>query len=132
MIKPKLIYIGKIGKPDQGYVSVAEIESNIPFEIKRVYWTYFTPQDVLRGHHAHKSLHQAIFAVNGIIKFKFESVKGDIYEFKLDTPEEGIYVPPGYWREIQFSHNAVLLCLASEKYSEDDYIRDYSNFRNIE
>lgn len=129
-MKPTLINIGKIGKPDLGYVSVAEVQENIPFDIKRVYWTYFTPQDVLRGHHAHKALHQVIFAVKGIIHFKFENISGDVYEFTLNSPESGIYVPPGFWREIQFSHDAVLLCLASEKYIEDDYIRDYDKFKN--
>ncbi len=132
MLQPRLINVGKIGKPELGYISIAEIEDDIPFEIKRVYWTYYTPQDVLRGHHSHKILHQAIFAVKGIIRFKFENAMGDVYEFTLDHPEQGLYVPPGYWREIQFSHDSVLLCLASEKFDESDYIRDYEKFKRNE
>lgn len=126
---PHLINIGKIGTPELGYVSIAEFPDTIPFDIKRVYWTYFTPNNVLRGHHAHKKLHQMICAVNGSIKFKLEYLDGTTYEFLLDNPEKCLYIPPGYWREIQFSHSAVLLCLASEKYEEEDYIRDYDEFK---
>jgi dTDP-4-dehydrorhamnose 3,5-epimerase-like enzyme len=129
MNHPELIDLGKVGKPELGYISVAEAQQNIPFEIKRVYWTYYTPQDVLRGHHSHKKLQQVIFAVKGIIRFKFENAAGDTYEFTLDRPEIGIYIPSGFWREIQFSHDAVLLCLASEKFTEEDYIRDYEEFK---
>jgi dTDP-4-dehydrorhamnose 3,5-epimerase-like enzyme len=130
-MKPSIITIEKIGNSDLGYISVAELEAHIPFEIKRVYWTYDTPQDVMRGHHAHKTLHQALFAVKGIVRFTFENVEGDVYEFTLDSPEKGIVVPPRFWREIQFSHDAILLCLASAKYDENDYIRDYSIFKSL-
>ena len=50
--KPYFIEFPKIGKPDLGYISVAENES-LPFQVNRVYWTYFTPEDVMRGGHAH-------------------------------------------------------------------------------
>jgi dTDP-4-dehydrorhamnose 3,5-epimerase-like enzyme len=129
--EPHLFEINKIGKSELGYISVAEFPDTIPFDVKRVYWTYYTPHDVLRGHHAHKKLHQVICAVNGSIKFKLEYLDGTIYEFLLDSPEKCLYIPPGYWREIQFSHSAVLLCLASEKYEESDYIRDYNQFKLI-
>lgn len=62
---PHLVEFSKIGSPQLGYISVAECSKNIPFEIKRVYWTYFTPNDVIRGGHAHKALHQVIFAIGG-------------------------------------------------------------------
>jgi hypothetical protein len=67
-----------------------------------------------------KKLHQVITAVNGVIRFKLEHHSGDSFEFILDSPEKCLYIPSGYWREIQFSHSAVLLCLASEKYEEED------------
>jgi dTDP-4-dehydrorhamnose 3,5-epimerase-like enzyme len=128
--EPHIICLDKIGKPNLGYISVTEFPENIPFEVKRVYWTYYTPNEILRGHHAHKNLQQIICAVNGVIKFKLEHFSGKSYEFLLDSPEKCLYIPPGYWREIQFSHNAVLLCLASEKYIEEEYIRDYETFKS--
>lgn len=127
--EPSIIQFDKIGTPNLGYISVAEIEQNIPFPIQRVYWTYFTPNHVERGHHAHKALEQVIICVSGIIKFEFEDSSGKLFEFTLDEPSKGIHVPPGYWRRMQFSHSAVLLCLASQPYDEADYIRNYTSFK---
>ena len=85
--------------------------------------------DVVRGNHAHKALSQIIFAVSGIIDFELENTAGEKYSFKLDKPDMGLYIPPMHWRIIKFSHNAVLLCLASDVYDENDYIRNYQDFK---
>jgi dTDP-4-dehydrorhamnose 3,5-epimerase-like enzyme len=130
MKEPKEIAFQSIGQPDLGYISVAQYEDLVPFEIKRVYWTYFTPNHIVRGNHAHKQLKQVIVAVSGVIDFTLEDSNGNTFEFVLDNPNKGIYVPEGYWRTIRFSHSAVLLCLASENYDEKDYIRDYSEFKH--
>lgn len=127
-ILPHLIEVSKIGESSLGYISVAEYEKNVPFEIKRVYWTYYTPQDVVRGGHAHKKLYQLIFAVSGTIVFETENKKGEKKTYELNSPEKGLLLTPNIWREIKFSHNAVLLCLASEIFDESDYIRDYNEF----
>lgn len=131
MTEPKLIKFNKIGDPSLGYISIAEENKNIPFQIKRVYWTYFTPNHVERGQHAHKKLEQLIVAVSGIIEFTLTNKNEKKQTFILDNPDKGLYIPRGYWRDIKFSHSAVLLCLASEKYDEKDYIRDYSEFINL-
>lgn len=127
--KPYIIEFSKIGSPLLGYITVAEGTKNIPFNINRVYWTYFTPNEVQRGGHAHKNLEQVIFAVSGIIEFTTEDIRGNKKSFVLDSPEKGLYIPKQIWRDIKFSHNAVLLCLASEHYVESDYIRDYKEFK---
>lgn len=125
---PHFIHLNAIGSSSEGFITVAEIEKNIPFSIKRVYWTYYTPQNIIRGFHAHKQLRQIIFAVSGTIKFQVETKAGSQQVFVLEEPHIGLYLPPGTWREIQFTHNAVLLCLASEWYEESDYVRDYDDF----
>lgn len=127
---PYIINFSSIGESNLGYISVAE-NSKLPFETKRVYWTYFTPNNVERGNHAHKQLEQIIIATSGIIHFETESRNGNISEFVLNRPEEGLYIPPLHWRKIKFSHNAVLLCLASMEFSKDDYIRDYNEFKSF-
>lgn len=131
MNKPCYFEIDSIGESSLGYISVAEVSKNIPFEIKRVYWTYYTPNNVIRGKHAHKELEQIIFAVSGEIKFNTEDQAGNKKEFILNNPNKGVYFPPFVWRDIQFSHNAVLLCLASLEYDENDYIRSYEEFKGI-
>lgn len=127
-MKPHLISFSKIGSPNLGYISVGENHENIPFDIKRVYWTYYTPQDIMRGGHAHLELEQVIIAVAGTITFTTEDLEGNKEKFILDSPEKGLYIPKKIWRDIKFSHSAVLLCLASLKYSESDYIREYKTF----
>ena len=129
MNSPKLIKFDKIGEPSLGFISIVENNDQIPFEVKRVYWTYFTPNHVERGNHAHKKLHQLIVAVSGRIEFTIINKQDEKELFILDNPDKGLYIPNGYWREIKFSHNAVLLCLASEKYDEKDYIRDFNEFK---
>lgn len=125
---PELIRIDKVGDSSLGYISIAE---NLPFDVKRVYWTYYAPHDIIRGKHAHKNLFQLIIAISGIIEFKVENRFGEIFKFKLDQPNLGLFIPPLCWREMKFSHNAVLMCLASLEYSEDDYIREYDTFQNL-
>ncbi|MBK7762860.1 MAG: WxcM-like domain-containing protein [Bacteroidetes bacterium] len=127
--RPHIIEFKRIGDASLGYISVAEKET-LPFEVKRVYWTYFTPEDVQRGGHAHYDLEQILLAVAGKIIVKTELLNGEIGEFILDKPNMGLYIPKMCWREMQYTHNAVQICLASIAYSEDDYIRDYDTFKN--
>lgn len=127
--KIQYIDLDKIGNPSLGFITIAENSKNIPFDIKRVYWTYYTPQDVIRGGHAHKHLEQFIFAVSGVIEFNTEDQDGNKQTFILDNPSRGLYIPRLIWRDIKFSHSAVLLCLASEEYDEEDYFRDYNEFK---
>jgi dTDP-4-dehydrorhamnose 3,5-epimerase-like enzyme len=132
MNDPQYFSLDKIGNSSLGYITVAESLKNIPFEIKRVYWTYYTPQDVTRGGHAHRKLEQLIFAVSGRIEFNTINLEGTEETFILDSPAKGLYLPRLIWRDIKFSHSAVLLCLASEPYDESDYFRNYQDFKNYQ
>lgn len=110
--------------------SLIAIESNkdIPFEIKRVYYIFDTKEDVVRGHHAHKTLEQILICVNGSCTIVLNDGK-ESAEVLLDKPVLGLYIGPGIWREMKnFSPGSVLLVLASDWYNEADYIRDYSEF----
>jgi len=117
-----------MGNTEMGFLSVAEVQKDIPFEIRRVYWTYGVPPDTLRGMHAHKKLEQAIFALHGSLIIDLDNGKNTKMQFTLDSPNLGLYIPIMWWRNIRFSPNAVLLSLASEYYSEDDYFRDHGEF----
>jgi hypothetical protein len=124
---PYLIEFPKIGGPTLGYISLAEKEK-LPFQVNRIYWTYFTPEDVIRGGHAHYQLEQILVAVAGKIIIKTELLNGKKNEFILDRPHLGIFIPKLCWREMQYSHNAVQMCIASLPFSEHDYIRNYNEF----
>lgn len=127
MNEPYFIDFPKIGNSVLGYISIAEKE-NLPFEVKRVYWTYFTPHNVNRGGHAHYKLEQILVAVAGSITINVELSNGKKNEYILDNPYTGLYIPKMTWRTMQYSHNAVQMCIASIVYEEEDYIRDYEIF----
>lgn len=128
---PYVIDFPSIGSTSSGFITVAEYEKSVPFAIKRVYWTYYTPHHIERGGHAHYELSQILIAVCGIIDITVESRQGVKQTFTLDSPDKGLVLPPPFWHTMRFSHNAVLLSLASDVYIEADYIRDYQTFKNI-
>lgn len=114
---------------DTGSLSVVESNNSIPFEIKRVYFTYDIPSGAERGGHAHKDLFQIIIAASGsfIVTIDDGINTRDIF---LNNPSKGLIITPGIWREINnFSTGGIVLVLASEEYDEGDYYRNYSEFK---
>jgi dTDP-4-dehydrorhamnose 3,5-epimerase-like enzyme len=126
---PYLIQFPKIGNPQQGYISVAEFEKALPFVPQRLFWTYYTPEEIVRGRHAHHRTEQVLVALAGRILVTTEQRSGEIATFVLEKPEVGLYIPPSSWHTMQYSHNAIQLAFASLPYDETDYIRDYKNFQ---
>lgn len=113
---------------DEGNLIALEPFKDIPFEIKRVYYIYGTPRNTIRGKHAHKKLEQVIICVSGSCDFVFDNGKTR-ETITLDSPNKGVYIKNNIWREFtNFSSDCVVIVLASEPYSESDYIRDYSKF----
>jgi dTDP-4-dehydrorhamnose 3,5-epimerase-like enzyme len=104
------------------------VTSNIPFDVKRLYYIKNVPLDTERGGHAHKDLFQLIFSFNG----EYELELYDAKTRKIVTMNDSrrpILIGPGIWRELRnFSPTAICLVLASEPYSENDYIRDIHEF----
>jgi oxalate decarboxylase/phosphoglucose isomerase-like protein (cupin superfamily) len=131
MESPYLIEFSPIGSKDIGYLAVAESAKNIPFTTKRVFWSYYTPETVTRGRHAHYKLQQVLVAMSGKAVITCETSSGKRTVFVLDSPAKGLYVPPLYWHVIQFSPHTVVMSLASMLYEEKDYIRDYAQFRKM-
>lgn len=101
---------------------------DIPFEVRRVYYLYDIPGGEIRGGHAHKSLEQLIIAATG----SFDVIVDDGNNRKvvhLNRSYYGLHILPGIWRElVNFSSGSICLVLASAKYDESDYIRDYNAF----
>lgn len=127
----KIIPLPKITDPTRGNLTVVEQMHNIPFDIKRVYWTYDVPSGECRGGHAHKALYQVIVAMSGSFKVVLDN-GCERKEVLLNHPWEGLVITPGIWRTLEdFSSGAVCMVLASELYDEDDYIREYAEFSAI-
>lgn len=128
--KPYMIEFPKVGDPSLGYISIAEHAQLLPFEVHRTFWTYYTPESIVRGRHAHHVTEQVLVAVAGRIIVNTEMRDGEIQTFILEKPNQGVYIPPTAWHTMQYSHNAVQLAFASTPYIPSDYIRDFEEFRN--
>ena len=112
----------------RGNLSV--IEGNaVPFEMKRVYYLYDIPSGARRGGHSHKNQQELLVALSG----SFDVILNDGSEQKtvtLNKPNVGLLIVNGIWRELQnFSSGSVCLVLASDVFEEEDYIRDFAEFK---
>lgn len=128
---PYIIELSKIGEPSIGYLSIVEFQSVLPFKPERIYWTYYTPESIVRGRHAHYKTQQVLIAVSGSILVNIETYQGKLFTYKLDKPSQGLFIPPLSWHTMQYSHSAVQLILASSLFDENDYIRDYDLFKSL-
>ena len=123
----KIMNLPRIQDP-RGNLTFIESSNHIPFDIERVYYLYDVPGGGERGGHAHKELHQLIIAMSGSFDVILDDGK-DKKRIHLNRSYNGLYVCPMIWRELDnFSSGSVCMALASIKYDEGDYYRDYAEF----
>lgn len=123
----KIIELPKISDP-RGNLTFIEGMQHIPFEIRRVYYTYDVPGGADRGGHAHKALHQLIIAMSGSFDVTLDDGRNK-KKFHLNRSYQGLYVCPMMWRDLDnFSSGSVCMVLASNLYEASDYYRDYNEF----
>ena len=123
----RIVDLPKVEDP-RGNLSFVENDIQIPFQINRVYYVYDVPGGSERGAHAHKGLHQFIIAMSGSFDVELDDGKNK-KKIHLSRSYYGLYICPMIWRNINnFSSGSVLMVLASEKFSESDYYRNYDEF----
>jgi len=112
----------------RGNLTFVEGGRHLPFEIKRVYYLYDVPGGAARAGHAHKQLEQVLVAMSGSFDVNVDDGRNR-RKVHLARSYYGLYIPPMIWREIDnFSSGSVCLALASIRYDEDDYYREYQAF----
>jgi dTDP-4-dehydrorhamnose 3,5-epimerase-like enzyme len=123
----RIIKLNTISR-EEGKLTVVEEQNDIPFLIRRVYYIYDFPRGATRGLHAHKKLQQVMIVLSG----KVRVVLDDTFEQKtyiLGKPDEGLIIVNGIWRVFEsLANDTICLILASEKYNENDYIREYKDY----
>lgn len=111
-----------------GNITPVHPQINVPFDIKRVFYSYDIPGGEARGAHAHKECHQFLIAASGA----YEVLLDDGVNKRtvlLNRPFYGLHIPPGIWASEQaFSSGSICLVLASHGYIEEDYIRNYEDY----
>jgi hypothetical protein len=123
----KLIDLPKIQDP-RGNLTFIEGGNHIPFDINRVFYLYDVPGGADRGGHALKSCAQFLVAMSGSFDVILDDGKQK-ERVHLSRSYYGLYIPPLIWREMDnFSSGSVCMVLASNRYAEDDYYRDYSEY----
>jgi len=126
----RIINLPKIEDP-RGNLSFIEEENHIPFKIERSYWIYDVPGGQIRGGHAFKNQQEFIVALSGSFDVVIDNGKTK-EKISLNRSYYGLYLPAGYWRQMEnFSTNSLALVLSSTPFSEDDYIREYSEFLKL-
>ena len=129
MRQPQLIELPKFTDP-RGNLSFLENNNQIPFKVARCYWIYDVPGGETRGGHAFKKNDEFIIALSGAFDVILDNGV-EKQRFQLNRSYYGLYVPKGLWREIEnFSTNSVAFVLSSIQYDENDYIRDYEEFKS--
>lgn len=113
---------------DRGLLISLERDKNIPFEVKRVYYSFGTKEGVVRGLHAHHKLKQMVVAVKGSCRFVLDNGEERV-DVVLSSPYQALYIDSFLWREIHdISEDCVCMVLADDVYNEADYIRNYDDF----
>ena len=116
---------------DRGHLVIVEGNQDIPFEIKRVFYIYGSDKDVIRGKHANYNTEFVLINVAGTSKVKVDDGTEQKI-FSLDRPHTGIFLPRMVWKDMyDFSEDSVLLCLSSEHYDANEYIRDYDKYLTV-
>lgn len=125
---PVLFPLPRVGGPEEGFITIATVEGNIPFAPARVFWTTGTPPHVRRGGHAHRTTSQVLVCVSGSIEVRTEDRDGNQTSFLLNDPALALFLPSLCWRTLHFQAGAVLLAMASTPFDHADYIRDKAEF----
>jgi len=126
-----LIELPLISDPKRGSLSFGEVQKQIPFEIKRVYYVFDVPKGKNRGNHANKFSEQVLFCLKGAVKIEIDDGKNKD-SVLFSKPNVGIFLGKMLWRRVDYlEEGSVVLVLASEFYQKDDYISDYSEFKEI-
>jgi hypothetical protein len=129
-MKPRIYDLPKV-MDHRGNLSFIEEDTQLSFKIRRVYWIYDVPGGEHRGGHAFKDTEEFIVALSGSFDVVLHNGEKE-FRFSLNRSYYGVYVPMLMWRILEnFSTNSLALIIASTDYNEEDYVRDFEEFKRL-
>lgn len=124
----ELVAIPKI-HDTRGNIAVIE-KDLLSFPIQRVYYLFDVPSTARRGGHAHKEQLELLIPLSG----SFDVVLHDgetTQKVTLNKPDKGLLIKSNTWRELEnFSSGSICLVISSGEFLEEDYIRDFEEFKS--
>ena len=125
----------QINEDDRGQlISINDLISDVPFTVKRFMEISGVPDGETRGYHAHKTNEQLLLCFNGrvVIRTVTKNEQGELQEQSHELIKgDFLYMPAMTWGEQTYFEEAVLHVLCSKKYDEDDYVRNYEEFKEL-
>ena len=126
-----ILSLTRISDP-RGNLTFLQFPEQIPFQIKRVFWTYNVPGGEIRGGHAYRTQAEVIIALSGSFDVVITDKSGNQERVHLNRGYVGLYLPAMIWRHFEnFSTNSVSLHVSSCLYKVDDYIRDFDVYKEL-
>ena len=130
-MKQTLLPLTKITDP-RGNLTFIQKGHGLPFEPKRVFWTFNVPSGASRGGHAYRKQSELIVAINGSFEVCVKHIYGTEQCFFMNRGDQGLLLPPLTWRSmVNFSTNAMGLHLSNSRFDEADYIRDFNKLKTL-
>ena len=117
-------------EPDGKLIPI-ELDKDIPFEVKRMFYVYDVHDQNDRGKHSHHKTKQILIAVNGGVTVICDDGKKR-RNYVLNEPNKALLIPEMIWYEqVYHSDSSVLLVLSNTNYDVNDYIEDYDEFKRL-
>lgn len=121
----RIINLSKI-VDKRGNLTFLQNERGLPFEIKRVFWTYDVASGEKRGGHAYKTQNEVICVVSGSVDIILRDKQGEKKFFSLNRPDRAIFIPKRIWRHMEnFATNTVTVHFSDSSFDANDYIRNF-------
>jgi oxalate decarboxylase/phosphoglucose isomerase-like protein (cupin superfamily) len=116
---------------NDSFLSIGEYNQHIPFAIERIYWSYGNVRTTERGDHFHPNSERVIICMMENIEITLENLKGETTHYKLTNPNQGLIIPKNHWISMKLEAKAIMLAIASSKFSENESIKDRSQFEDL-
>ncbi len=113
----------------RGALTVLAAGLDLPFAFDRCFYVHGAPVGAMRGGHAHRAQHQAIFCPTGRLSVLVADAAGERTVI-LDRPDQLLHLPPLTWaEETPVAEGTVWVVLASGRYDPADYLKTRDAWR---